>query len=228
MELLQLREKEIFETLRRIKSCSFVLIGGYAVNAYTLPRFSVDCDIIVEDKAATAKIEKELVKINYFRATDTDLVKYHEDFLKYEKTIMKNFKVSVDILIKNVSDRVTRGIFSAEWVFRNSAVRVLKGKTIPEELKLRIVNPDALVVMKIVSCRSADIRDVFMLMPQIKDSEWVKKEVSERCDFKNQFSRIKEKITSAQFKDNLQGVYGHVDKNLFEKHKKAVFKLEDI
>lgn len=222
MELLQLREKEAFETLKKIKRHKFVLIGGYAVNAYTLPRFSVDCDIVVEDNAAASKIEKELVKISYARATDTDLMQYHEEFLKYEKTIMKNFKVSVDILIRNVSDRVTRGVFSAEWIFKNSAVRMLKGKTIPEELRLRIINPDALIVMKIVSCRNADIRDVFMLMPQVKDSEWVKREVSERCNFENQFSRIKEKIISAQFKDNLQGVYGHIDERIFEKHKKAV------
>ncbi|MBI2124355.1 hypothetical protein HYT92_01050 [Candidatus Pacearchaeota archaeon] len=166
MDMLQLREKEIFETLKKIKNCSFVLIGGYAANAYTLPRFSVDCDLVVEDKAEAAKIGKRLVKINYARATDTDLVQYHEEFLKYEKIIMKNFKVSVDILIANVSDRLTKGIFSAEWVFKNSAVRALKGKTIQEQLKLRIINIDALLAMKIVSCRNADIRDVFMLMPQ--------------------------------------------------------------
>ena len=47
--MLQLREKEIFETLNKLKGLNFVLIGGYAVNAYTLPRFSVDCDIFLED-----------------------------------------------------------------------------------------------------------------------------------------------------------------------------------
>ncbi len=228
MELLQLREKEIFYTLKKIKNYRFVLIGGYAVNAYTLPRFSVDCDIVIEDKATTAKIEKELEKIKYIRATDTDLVPYHKYFLKYEKTIIKHFKVSVDILIKNVYERQTRAIFSAEWVFKNSAIRVLKGKTIQEELKLRIINPDALVAMKFVSCRSADIRDVFMLMPQVKDFEWVKKEVAKKCNFKNRFSKIKDKITSAQFKDNLQGVYGYIDRNIFEKHKKAILDLSNV
>jgi len=49
MELLQIREKEIFETLKKIKKSEFVVIGGYAVNAYTLPRFSVDCDIVIKD-----------------------------------------------------------------------------------------------------------------------------------------------------------------------------------
>lgn len=49
MDMLQIREKEVFDTLKKIRECRFVLIGGYAVNAYTLPRFSVDCDIVVED-----------------------------------------------------------------------------------------------------------------------------------------------------------------------------------
>ena len=225
MELLQLREKEVFDALKKIKSQRFVIIGGYAVNAYTLPRFSVDCDIVTEDKASTAKITKELEKLGYKKAQDTDFGPYSGDFARYEKTIMKNFMVSFDVLIKNVYDRQTKAIFSAEWVFKNSALRTLRGKTITEELKLRIVNPEALVVMKFVSCRNADIRDVFMLIPQAKDAEWIRKEVSERVDFVDRFSKIKEKIASGQFKDNLQGVYGYIDKRLFEKHKKAVLEL---
>ena len=173
----------------------------------------------------TGLIGKELVKIGYVRATDTDFVQYHEDFLKYGKTIAKNFKVSVDILIKNVSDRFTRGLFSAEWIFKNSAVRVLKGKTIQEELRLRIIDPDALLVMKIVSCRTADIRDVFMLAPQAEDKHWIKQEISKRYDFMDRFKKILDKINSAEFKNNLQGVYGYVDKNVFEKHKKSFITL---
>ena len=60
--LFPLREKEIFETLKKIKDSEFVLIGGYAVTSYTLPRFSVDCDIVVDDVAYSKKIGKELEK----------------------------------------------------------------------------------------------------------------------------------------------------------------------
>lgn len=226
MELLQLREKEVFEALKKIKNQKFAVIGDYAVNAYTLPRFSVDCDIVTKNKAETEKITKELDKLDYKRAQDTDFGLYSGNFLRYEKTIRKNFIVSFDILIKNVYDRQTKAVFSAEWVFRNSALRILKGKTITEELKLRIVNPEALIVMKFVSCRNADIRDVFMLIPQAKDAGWVKKEISERVDFMDRFSKIKGKIVSEQFKDNLQGVYGYIDNKLFEKHKKALLEYE--
>ena len=64
MDLLQLREGEIFETLKKIRNFNFVLIGGYAVNCYTLPRFSVDCDIVVDNAEEAAKIGKEIEKMD--------------------------------------------------------------------------------------------------------------------------------------------------------------------
>ena len=226
MEQLQLREKEIFETLKRIKDFRFAVIGGYAVNAYALPRFSVDCDIVIEDDSELKEMEKALKDFNYAKEQTSNInLPYHEEFRRYEKEIAKNFRVSIDIMIKNVSDRKTHALFTAEWIFKNSAVRVLKGKTIQEELRLRIINPDALVVMKIVSCRTADIRDVFMLAPQAEDKHWIKQEISKRYDFMDRFKKILDKINSAEFKNNLQGVYGYVDKNVFEKHKKSFITL---
>lgn len=65
MEQLQLREKEIFEILKKIKKCKFVIIGGYAVNAYTLPRFSVDCDIVIKAHDELHRIEKILFDSGY-------------------------------------------------------------------------------------------------------------------------------------------------------------------
>src|SRR3990167_4631932 len=105
--MLQLREKEIFETLKKMIKFKFVIIGGYAVNAYTLPRFSVDCDIVVKNKDELREIKEAL-------------------------------------------DRQTNATFSADWVFDNSEVRTLRGKTITEELKLRIINLDALFILKLV------------------------------------------------------------------------------
>ena len=227
MDMLQIRERELFETLKKIRKYKFVVIGGYAVNAYTLPRFSVDCDIVIENDSELNVLEKELRNAKYVKEpTNFINLPYHEEFRRYEKEIVKNFRVSVDIMIKYVSDRKTHALFTAEWIFRNSALRLLKGKTITQELKLRIINPDALIVTKLVSCRSTDIRDIFMLITQAKDADWIKQEVVERCDFDERFARVRDKITSAKFKDDLQGVYGYVDKNLFEKHKKAVLELE--
>lgn len=226
MKLLQLREKEIVETLKKIKEYPFVLIGGYAVNAYTLPRFSVDCDIVIQDLSTLEKIKKELESKGYTeQETKKTSVSYHGNFVRYEKTLEKNFKVSVDILIKEVLDRQTHATFSASWIFENSSVKLLRGKTIFKEIKLRVVTVDALVAMKCVSCRSTDIRDIFMLISSVKDAGWIQKEIENRTSFSKSCKKIKEKILSSEFKNNLQGVYGSIDENLFEKQKKMLLAL---
>ena len=227
--MLQLREKEIFETLNKMRKFNFVVIGGYAVNAYTLPRFSVDCDIVVKDTKELKEIEEVLVNFGYAKEENNkDKTSYYGDFLRLEKDLGDDIKISIDILIQEVLDRQTNVTFAADWVFNNSEIRTLRGKTITEELKLRIINLDALFVLKFVSCRLTDIRDIFMLAPNIKNKKWIKEEISKKYEFNKLFLKIKEKITSKQFKDSLQGVYGIIDDKVFEKHKKAILNLEKI
>jgi hypothetical protein len=222
--LFQKREKEIFETLKNLKIQKFVLIGGYAVNAYTLPRFSIDCDIVVYAGDFPA-IEKILKKMEYRESQETSELPYHGKFTRFEKEIKENFKVSMDILIQEIKDRQTGSVFSADWVFDNSQIRTLRGKTITEELKIRVINPEALFVTKMISCRKTDIRDMFLLISEIKHGDWIKQEVSGKYSFNDRFKAIKEEIMSKQFKDGLQGVFGSVDNKIFEKHKNLILGL---
>jgi hypothetical protein len=227
MEQLQLREKEIFATLKKIKKSGFVVIGGYAVNTYTLPRFSVDCDIVIKNRKELKNIRKSLLEFGYCKKKNySDNVPYGGNFERYEKELGNNFKVSIDILIGEVFDRQTKAKFSAGWIFDNSALRNLQGKTISEHLKLKIINADALFSMKLISCRQTDIRDVFLLISSIKNKKWIKKEVSERYNLKDRLSKVLSKINSKQFKDELQGVFGMIDDKVFERNKKLIYQLE--
>jgi len=226
MEQLQLREKEIFETLKKIKKSNFVVVGGYAVNAYTLPRFSVDCDIIIKDRNELEKIEEALLELGYRKEKNySDDGPYEGNFERFEKELDKNFKVSMDILIGEVLDRQTKVKFSSDWIFDNSSLRNLQGKTISEQLEIRIINADALFTMKLISCRQTDIRDIFLLINSIKDKKIVKKEVSERYDLKDRLSKALSKIKSKQFKNELQGVFGMIDDKVFERNKKMIEQL---
>src|SRR3989344_3822051 len=226
MEQLQLREKEIFETLKKIKKSKFVVIGGYAINSYTLPRFSVDCDIVIKNRKELNKIEKSLLEIGYHKEKNySDKISYKGNFQRYEKELENNFKVSIDILIEEILDRQTNAKFSAKWVFDNSALRNLQGKTINEQLKLKIINADALFAMKLISCRQTDIRDIFLLVNSVKDKEWIKKEVLQRYNLKERLSKSLSKINSKQFKDELQGIFGRVDDKIFERNKKLIGEL---
>ncbi|MEK6948291.1 MAG: hypothetical protein AABX19_03535 [Nanoarchaeota archaeon] len=228
MDHLQLREKEIFQTLKALKNFNFIIIGGYAVNSYALPRFSIDCDIVIKEKCELEKIEEELIKIGYIKVVADDIdIPYHGSFYRYEKTLENKFKASIDILFKEILDRQTNSRFSAEWVFENSSIQKLKGKTITEELKVKIIDTDALIVMKMISCRSTDIRDVFMIITQMKDSEWIKKEIKERCNLIERLKKLQDKISSEKFKNDLQGVYGYIDEKIFNKHKKMILEMKE-
>lgn len=224
-DLFSLREEEIFKTLKHLKDCDFVLIGGYAVNAYALPRFSVDCDIVIKDENELKKIERILLKTGYKKQKVAE-GQYSGFFSRYEKKLENNFAVSMDILIGNIKDRMTGAMFSAGWIFENSGMKMLRGKTITEQLNQRIIDIDALIVMKIISCRATDIRDVFMMFPNAKDKDWIKSEIQIRYDFNDRITKIIEKISSKQFKDGISGVYGYFDQKVFEKHKLGILRFK--
>ncbi|MBI5391842.1 nucleotidyl transferase AbiEii/AbiGii toxin family protein [Candidatus Woesearchaeota archaeon] len=226
MNPLEIRESEIFKILEKIKEEEFVLIGGYAVNTYTLPRFSVDCDIVVKKSPFLENINTKLVSAGYTKKEEgKSRTAYCGEFLRYEKTEKNTFKVSMDILIDAVTDRSSSAVFSADWIFEHSDLRLLRGKTIVEKVSLRIVNPDALIAMKTVACRNTDIRDIFMLIIQVNNFDWIQQEVQKRANFKKQAKVIREKVSSIAFKNNLQGVYGYVDEKIFEKHQKKILEF---
>ncbi|MFH1915801.1 MAG: hypothetical protein ABIJ21_00920 [Nanoarchaeota archaeon] len=222
MGLFSLREAEIFQTLKDIKSCEFVVIGGYAVNAYTLPRFSIDCDIVIRDNDDLKKIIKILEKRGYVQSTSPALDQYSGQFCHLETVLENKFQVSMDILIGSVTDRLTGSAFLANWVFEHSKIHPLRGKTIREELKLRIINRDALLVMKMISARQTDIRDVFMMFPQAENKEWIREEIQKRYDIQDRMEKILHVVNAKQFKDGLSGVYGMVNLPTFQKHQKAL------
>jgi hypothetical protein len=224
MDPLQIRENEVFETLKRLKGLSFTIIGGYAVNAYALPRFSVDCDIVIANKTDLTEIENRLLEYGYKRKKPVGS-EDNVSFARYEKRLKDSFKVSFDILIGEVVDRQTNVSISAAWIFKNSKIRILKGKTIREELEVRIIDIDALFVMKMISCRSTDIRDLFMLAPNVKERDWVKQEIASKYNFDERFEKVMTKITSKEFRDGLQGVYGLMNEQVFEKSTKALLGL---
>ncbi len=227
MEMLQRREQEIFEILNRIQHYKFAVIGDYAVNAYTLPRFSVDCDIVIGDQREQEKIIRELERQGYRKEKLINPnFPYQGSFCRYIKELSSGFKVSMDLLFGEVVDRRTKASFTASWIFDHAERRKLKGKTIVEILNILIIKAEALLVMKFISCRSNDIRDIFMLAPLVKNKKWIYEEITKQIDFQAHFCKIKEKIQSLEFRNNLQGVYGYIDQKTFEKHQRTVLALE--
>ena len=84
MKHLELREQEIFKTLKELINLNFVIIEGYGVNSYTLPRFSVDCDLVVKNQQDSEKIAKTLNKLGYKEeAKSNAYTPYHGEFIRF-------------------------------------------------------------------------------------------------------------------------------------------------
>ncbi|MEK6953660.1 MAG: nucleotidyl transferase AbiEii/AbiGii toxin family protein [Candidatus Micrarchaeota archaeon] len=226
MDLLTVREREIFEALRLLREEEFAIIGGYAANAYAPARFSVDCDLVIKDRKAAERIAKKLESAGFLQKEDAATGgEYAGSFIRLEKTLEKGFKASFDLLIMEVYDRRSGISFSAEWVFLHSKRRRLKGKTFTDSLETRIINPDALAAMKLVCARASDLRDVFMLLPQLEDSNSLKRMIAEKAELNKVLKTASQLILSKEFKRNLEGVFGFIDERVYRKHIAAFEKL---
>ena len=222
--MLELREKEILRILEKLKILNFALIGGYAINAYARPRFSVDCDLVVLNKEDAEQIKKMLIQEGYEEKEINPNIPYSGEFLCLAKKI-EDYTIPFDIMIGSVIDRDTKLKFPAEWVFKNSKIRTLSGKANPVDIELRIADPEILIIMKLAASRKSDLRDVFMLFERDINTEFILSEL-EKHRLQNKLIKFREYTSSKEFKDNLQGVFGKVDDKAFDKIIGKIKKLE--
>ena len=222
MDKLAAREKEAFGALEALthSRCEFVVIGGYAVNAYALPRFSVDCDLVVP-KDGARKVGKTLLSCGFHRAPALKHTTY-ANFMRFEKEALLGLVAAFDVLMDEVHDRQSGTTFPAIWVFSNSSLVSLPAKTFAGQSRVRVISADALFVMKFCCARATDIRDIFMLCDKVEDWKWVKAEIASRVNFAAQHKKIMQKVSGTEYKKDLGGVFGYVEPAAFEKRLKIL------
>jgi len=222
MDKFAAREKEVFSALEALlhSKCEFAVIGGYAVNAYALPRFSVDCDLVASEDGAS-KIGKELLSCGFHRVPAPKHAPY-VNFVRLEKEALPGIIAAFDILYEEVHDRQSGATFAADWIFSHSSLVSLPAKTFAGQLKVRVVDADTLFVMKFCCARATDIRDIFMMCDKVKNWEWVRAELAARVDLAAQHRKIMQKVSGAEFRKDLGGVYGYVEPAAFGKRLKIL------
>lgn len=210
--MFESREAIIFGTLRELPK-DVVLIGGYAVNAYVPPRFSIDCDLFVFDEIA--EIRKTLVKKG-FEETEKGDVPYGS----YFRFVRKSDKVSFDLLLNSVLDRETGIVFEGTFFRQYARERFMVGRATPIRIKLRIADPELLFVMKFVSARRQDVRDIFMLSGTELNWGLVEEMVRQKCGVElveRRVKSIKEMVTRVGYRDSLHGAFGKIPDGVFER-----------
>jgi hypothetical protein len=206
------REGSVFEALARLPKAGVVLIGGYAVNAYVPPRYSIDCDVVV--LGSTKEVESVLQESGFREAESGDTP--YGRYLRYEKS---EEKVAFDLLVNSVLDRDTGVVFEAGLFEKYSAERTTTGRSVGLRATMRIADPELLFVMKFVTGRRQDVRDIFMLASIPLNWALVERLVSMKCGgglVKERVEMIRRSISSADYRDSLQGPYGRIPDDRFE------------
>jgi hypothetical protein len=220
--VLESREALILQVLKELPK-NVVLIGGYAVNAYVPPRYSIDCDIVVFEDAADTK--KTLEK-HGFKETEKGNVPYGG----YIRFAREGIKVSFDLLLNSVLDRDSGILFEGNLFKQYSKERVTVGRANPTRIKMKIADPELLFSMKFVSARRQDIRDIFMLSGTELDWKLIKEIIKKKCGEKLTEERarlIKAKVTSNQYRDSLHGAFGRIPDKTFNTCSSNLLKLLD-
>src|SRR5712692_2217670 len=207
--MLDARESIILKTLQKLPREDVVLIGGYAVNAYVPPRFSIDCDLVVLGNSS--KLES-LLKEDGFR-------KVAEGDVSYGGYEMDKVKVSFDLLKKSVVDRDTKIAFEGQLFKKYSTERTTVGRSVPTRIRMRIADPELLFAMKFVSARKQDVRDIFMLAAGNMNWNLVSEILSAKCSrelMEKRIHAIRRDIQSTSFRDSLHGPFGRIPDERFE------------
>jgi len=222
MDKFAAREKEVFSALGALmqSKCEFAVVGGYAVNAYALPRFSVDCDLVAS-KDGALKVAHKLLACGFHRVPALKHTAY-SNFVRLEKEVLPDIIAAFDILYEEVHDRQSGATFAAKWVLDHSSLVSLPAKTFAGQLMVRVIDADALFVMKFCCARATDIRDIFMLCDKVEDWEWVRTELAARVDLAAQHRKIMRKVSGSEFRKDLGGVYGYVEPAAFGKRLKIL------
>jgi len=163
------RETEIMRILKVLGQATnrFVLIGGYAVNAYGQHRFSVDCDLVTNDQILpmlARVLEKEGYTLQNPRARQPRGV----NVMEYRKSVGTE-SAKVELFVNKVVNRSTAGTWTYNFVSENSGDETVVGAT--ESILSRVAERNLLVAMKLHAARPQDLGDVVMLS---KGTDWSK------------------------------------------------------
>ena len=216
---LEEREREVFKILEKLaKIKKVILIGGYAMNAYSdFPRFSLDCDLVVDNPQSCRQI---LIKSGFKRKEKT------EDFERYEKPI-NGTRVGADILIGKIIDRQSGTVFDINDLDPKFAE--IFGKSDSKlSVKFYVISPEMLFITKFAVLRRQDLRDIFMLtsykLEKKKIQAFLRKYFTQDLK-KEKITRVKIFLGSRQFLHSLQGVYGKLPEKFIERNKRMLLSL---
>lgn len=214
------REEEILKTLSYISERTngftepkLVLIGGYAVRAFIkFSRYTRDCDFILRKwngwrlDELKDMIPKDWRVENLEKREQYGFMRWIK-FLRYDKT---RIKVSLDFMEGEIRGRKEKEVILIDDEMVETSKQTLIAIA---DRKVKVFIPKYVdyLIMKIISCRASDIRDLASLIHE----NGIPKELQKRAkkiipNSETLYSRIKERIIpeikSKTFIDSWRGI----------------------
>src|SRR5207249_8575347 len=179
----------------------FVVIGGYAVNAFGQHRFSVGCDLATT-RDNVPVIDTILLGEGYELRRKEALPPIGVTIREYSKSVGGE-PVSVELFVDTVVSTTTRGIWTYKFIQDNSVEAIVAGAT--DSTPSRVTQRNLLVAMKLHTGKTEDLGDVVMLSERV---DWNTVARCAACGSKDQLieqidAAIRE-ISSAKFASDLK------------------------
>jgi len=202
------RENEILRVIRSFTDAGleFVVVGGYAVSGLGRHRFSVDLDVVIDEKdleAFTRILEEKGFSRHVERGGFNEV--YGGKFVSHAKKI-DDLPVTVDLFVGSLVCRTTEASWSYEYIKRYSIETEVTG--IELSARCRIPERELLIALKIHSGRRADLRDVIVLMERVDIDKLIRH--LKRGDLKKLRTHIDhmlEMLRDSKLVDSLKGVF---------------------
>lgn len=241
IDLMKKREEQILETISHIskKTDSFkkpklMLIGGYALRAFIkFSRYTRDCDFIVKKKDGWHLDDLSKILPKDWRVKDLEKRDQYGfmrciKFTKYDET---RIKVSIDFMEGEIRGRKKKERISIdEKMIQNS-----EPVSIPiadERVEVLIPDYTDYFIMKVISYRASDIRDIASLVHENGIPSDLKKRAREILPYPEVFSsniqqRVIPEIKRRTFIDSWKGIMATTEFTGEDKEK-VLKKLEEF
>jgi len=207
-EKILIRLKACFDFLNSLPTNrKFTLIGDFAISSFGFPRYSVDLDIAIPE--SELKFFREILRENNFMLNYS---KGEFDLIyggTYEKYTNKELLISVDLLINSVQSRQTNYAYPYAYTEKNSKIREIRGWLSESRAKVRVVNKEMLLALKINSMRTADMRDIIMLCYIIPKIEIVVEHLINcpKMVIKKNLDELSKLLSDQNIKDAIKGTF---------------------
>ena len=235
-DVMDKREEEIAKLLEIISRISdgftsprIVLIGGYALRAYSqYSRYTRDCDFVMrrENGWHLDTIKKWLAKEIDVESFETRETYAFARFSKQLSIGRKSAKIAIDFMEGEVRGRAEGAVVLIDEKFVNEAItaEILVGA---KKINFFVPSYRDYFILKIVSARPSDIRDIAALVLKNGGPGGLDKRIKEILPHPNIFARniqdvIIPQVSHERFVDSWRGTF--VTKQFDEESKELVLK----